>query len=131
MHIVQLGPLPPPFGGVSTNLTAIHDLLQGRGHTSSIIAITNSGIGDGEENIYRPRSAFQLLKLLFTLDFDVVHLHRRGIQVRLAVLTFSGNAAGKRSGFTFTRRLRTDAVKFAKPRRCVDRLVAIIYRVNA
>ena len=103
MHVVQLGPLPPPHGGVSTNLTAIYRLLISRGHDASIVAVTSSGHADNVPNIYKPRSAFQLLWLLLTLDFDILHFHIGGdFSLRLAVLTFlCGILPGKKSVVTF------------------------------
>ena len=118
MRIVQLGPLPPPHGGVSSNLMAINDLLNTRGHTASVISITNSRPTENQSNIYRPRSAFQLLKLLLTLGFDIVHFHIGGeFSLRLAVLTFvCGILPGKRSVVTFhSGGYALEAVKFAKP----------------
>ena len=32
MRVVQLGPYPPPHGGVQTNLVAIREYLRRRGH---------------------------------------------------------------------------------------------------
>jgi glycosyltransferase involved in cell wall biosynthesis len=118
MRVVQLGPLPPPHGGVSTNLTAINDLLISRGHDSRIISVTSSSETENVPNAYKPRSAFQLLKLLLTLDFDIVHFHIGGdLSLRLAVLTLvCGILPGKKSIITFhSGGYALEAVKFAKP----------------
>ncbi len=118
MRVVQLGPLPPPHGGIYTNLRAIHDLLISRGHNASVIAITSASQAEKVPNAHKPRSAFQLLKLLLTLDFDVVHCHIGGdFSFRLAVLIlFCGILPGKKSVVTFhSGGYAREAVKFAKP----------------
>ncbi|HMT06741.1 MAG TPA: glycosyltransferase [Pyrinomonadaceae bacterium] len=74
MHVVQLGPVPPPEGGVSRNLLAIRDKLIENGHRCTLIATTKGEGGD----VLRPRSPAALLKILATLDFDVLHLHVGG-----------------------------------------------------
>lgn len=78
MHILQLGPYPPPRGGVWTNMEAIQDKLLENGHRSSVISITKSESLRDEENVYHPRSSFDLLKLIFSLKYDVLHLHIGG-----------------------------------------------------
>lgn len=118
MRVVQIGPLPPPHGGVSTNLKAIHDLLISRGHSACVIAITESSRIDNIPNGYKPRSAFQLIRLLLTLDFDVVHFHIGGdFGFRLAVLTLvCGLLPGKKSAISFhSGGYALAALKFAKP----------------
>lgn len=118
MRVVQLGPLPPPHGGVSTNLKAIHGLLISRGHNASIIAITSSSQTENVANAYKPRSAFQLLNLLLTLDFDIVHFHVGGdFSLRLAVLMLlCGILPGKKSLVTFhSGGYALEGIRFAKP----------------
>ena len=118
MRVVQLGPLPPPHGGVSTNLLAIHSLLISRGHDARIISVTSSIETENIPNAYKPRSAFQLLKLLLTLDFDIVHFHIGGdFSLRLAVLMLvCGILPGKKSIITFhSGGYALEAVKYAKP----------------
>ncbi|MFZ1699214.1 MAG: glycosyltransferase family 4 protein [Pyrinomonadaceae bacterium] len=78
MHILQLGPYPPPEGGISRNMLAIRDELIARGDTCSIIATSKSSRIDGAENVYHPSSAFGLLRLMAKLKFDVLHLHIGG-----------------------------------------------------
>ena len=117
MRIVQLGPLPPPHGGVSINLLAINDLLISHGHSALVIAITSSSQTENLSNTYKPCSSFQLLKLLLTLDFDIVHFHIGGVfNLRLAVLTLvCGILPGKRSVVTFhSGGYARNAVEFAK-----------------
>ncbi|MGB7210831.1 MAG: glycosyltransferase family 4 protein [Pyrinomonadaceae bacterium] len=118
MRVVQLGPLPPPHGGVSTNLLAIHSLLISRGHDARIISVTSSSETENVPNAYKPRTALQLLRRLLTLDFDIVHFHVGGdFSLRLAVLTLvCGILPGKKSVVTFhSGGYALEAVKFAKP----------------
>lgn len=76
MHVVQLGPVPPPEGGVSRNIIAIRDELIERGHRCTLVATTSGG--SDEEGIYRPRTPASLITLLAKLDFDILHLHIGG-----------------------------------------------------
>lgn len=118
MRVVQLGPLPPPHGGVYTNLKAVHDLLINRGHEASVIAITSGSHTENVPNTYKPSSAFQLIKLLLTLNFDIVHFHIGGsFTLRLAALTLvCGLLPGKKSVVTFhSGGYALEAVKFARP----------------
>ncbi len=137
MRIVQLGPLPPPHGGVSTNLMEINDLLISRGHSASVIAITSDSQTGHAPNTYKPRSAFQLLKLLMTLDFDIVHFHIGGdFGLRLAILTLvCGLLPGKKSAVTFhSGGYAGQALNFAKPfslRGLAFRSVDFVIGVNA
>ncbi|MGI8669924.1 MAG: glycosyltransferase family 4 protein [Aridibacter sp.] len=78
MNILQLGPYPPPRGGVQTNMLAIQDELLENGHCSSIISITKSEVIGDEKNVFHPRSPQELLKLILTLKYDILHLHIGG-----------------------------------------------------
>lgn len=102
--MLQLGPYPPPRGGVQTNMLAIRDELLAGGHECSIISITRSESADGEEsNVYHPRGAASLLRLVRTLRYDVLHLHIGGglpRRVQLLILA-CGLFAGGRTVLTF------------------------------
>ncbi|MEZ5426389.1 MAG: glycosyltransferase family 4 protein [Pyrinomonadaceae bacterium] len=78
MHVLQLGPFPPPEGGVNRNLMAIREELLDSGHQCSVIAIMRSSKIVPTENVYHPRGAAELLRLLFRLKYDVLHLHIGG-----------------------------------------------------
>src|SRR5437016_13828279 len=87
MRVLLLGPYPPPHGGVQTHLVAIREYLRARGVPCAVINITRHRRADGDE-IYYPKNAFELLKLLFTLDYDVVHMHFGGnLTLRLLALS--------------------------------------------
>lgn len=97
LRIVQLGPYPPPEGGISRNILAIRDALIGRGHHCSIIATSRSSIADGAAEVYRPASGPALLRLLSRLKFDVLHLHIGGdVSRRVLSLAFAVTIFGRR-----------------------------------
>jgi glycogen synthase len=92
MRVLQLGPVPPPHGGVQANFSAIHERLRERGEESLLVSITRSEKISEEPNVYHPRSAAQLVKLLFTLRPDIIHLHFGGdFTARLAGLALVGS----------------------------------------
>jgi glycogen synthase len=115
MRVVQLGPYPPPHGGVQTNLVAIRDLLLRQGHYCAVANITRHRRRDADDVFY-PESALDLVRLLLRLDCDIVHLHLGGnltsrllalcavccmMPGRKAVLTFhSGGYPGSEKGRT-------------------------------
>lgn len=103
ISVAQLGPMPPPHGGVSTNMLAIHDALREKGHESVIVDMTNRNEKADAEHVLKPRSAFDLVRLLMKLDTDIVHYHIGGeFSVKLAMLTlFCGLLPGKKSVVTF------------------------------
>ncbi len=77
MRVLQLGPYPPPHGGVQTNLVAIRRLLRARGIPCAVINITGAP-ESGDEAVYYPRGVLPLLRLFGALEYDVVHLHLGG-----------------------------------------------------
>lgn len=78
LHVLQLGPYPPPEGGVTRNMLAIRDELRARGHRCSVIATSQSKHVVDEPDVYHPRSAASLIRLLASLEYDVLHLHVGG-----------------------------------------------------
>ena len=78
MHVLQLGPYPPPEGGISRNYLAIRDRLRRAGHRCTVVAVTKSSRIEPEPDVYHPRSALELVRLIRRLDFDVLHLHVGG-----------------------------------------------------
>jgi glycogen synthase len=77
MVVLQLGPYPPPHGGVQTNLVAIRDHLRSHGMRAPVINLTRHRRPDADDVFY-PKSGMQVLKLLFTIPADVIHLHLGG-----------------------------------------------------
>ena len=123
LRILQLGPYPPPRGGVQTNMFAIQDEVIRRGHISEILAITRSEEIGSEPNVYHPRGPLDFIRHLFRIPHDILHLHLGGnlsFRVRLMaffctlfssgrkVLTFhSGGFARSKEGQSASRRSLT------------------------
>ena len=78
MHVLQLGPYPPPEGGIHRNMLAIRDELLKNGHQCSIIATAKSTRIVNEPNVYHPQTPQNLIKLLANFDYDILHLHVGG-----------------------------------------------------
>lgn len=102
LHVLQLGPYPPPEGGVSRNMLAIREELERAGEKCSIIATSKSLKPREEPNVFHPRTPFELLKLVRSIDFDVLHLHVGGdLNRRVLALAFAvGTIAGRKSVLT-------------------------------
>jgi glycosyltransferase involved in cell wall biosynthesis len=102
MRILQLGPYPPPHGGVQTNLVAIRRFLLDRGIPCAVINITRHRKTDQDE-IYYPASALELIILLLKLRYDIIHLHVGGIlsQRVLRLGLICTMLPGRRTVFTF------------------------------
>ncbi len=90
LSILQLGPYPPPEGGISRNMLAIRDEARSRGHKCWIAATSKSSHIVNEPDVFHPASAFALARLLATLKYDVLHLHIGGdITRRVLLLVFA------------------------------------------
>jgi glycogen synthase len=81
MRVLQLGPYPPPHGGVQSNLVAIRTFLRRHNVPCAVINITRHRKPDSDE-VYYPKSAAALIRLLLRLDYDVLHLHVGGMLSR-------------------------------------------------
>jgi len=89
MRVLQLGPYPPPHGGVQTNLVAIRRFLLSRGIPCAVINLTRYRREDGDE-IYYPKSPLEVLRLLSRLQYDIIHLHFGGnLSPRLMILALA------------------------------------------
>jgi len=77
MRVIQLGPYPPPHGGVQTHLVAIRDYLRRQGHETAVINLTRyrKQRGDG---VYYPKNALETAWLLAREPADILHLHVGG-----------------------------------------------------
>jgi glycogen synthase len=102
MRVLLLGPYPPPHGGVETNLVAIRSFLLKRGISCSVINITRHRKVE-RDGVYYPGGAFEVLRLLFRLDYDVLHLHVGGMLSRrvLRLALACSCMPGKKTVFTF------------------------------
>lgn len=78
MRVLQLGPYPPPYGGVQTNLVAIRSFLLKRGVYCAVINVTRHRKADAD-SVYYPSSAAGLLRLLAQLRYDIIHQHFGGM----------------------------------------------------
>lgn len=78
MRVLQLGPFPPPEGGVSRNILALRTQLRASGDGCSILVTARPERIVPEEGVYHPSSAGALIGLLRSLDYDVLHLHVGG-----------------------------------------------------
>ncbi len=96
LHILQLGPYPPPEGGISRNMLAIRNELLERGDKCSIIATSRSSRVVSEADVYHPRSGLGLIKLLASMRFDVLHLHIGGdVDTRVLLLISTAAVFGR------------------------------------
>lgn len=77
MRILQMGPYPPPHGGVQTNLVAIRRYLRNRNIPCAVINTTRHRKPETDE-VYYPKSPFQVVRLLARLRYDIIHLHLGG-----------------------------------------------------
>ena len=81
MKVLQLGPWPPPYGGVQTNLVAIRSFLLKRGVPCAVINVTRHRKPPADD-VYYPSSAVGLLRLLSRLEYDIIHYHFGGMLTR-------------------------------------------------
>ena len=102
MRVLQLGPYPPPHGGVQTNLVAIRTFLLQHGVPCSVINITRHRKPDADE-IYYPEGPAGVIRLLARLQYDVLHLHIGGMLSNrlLALSLVCAQWPGKKSVMTF------------------------------
>jgi glycosyltransferase involved in cell wall biosynthesis len=135
LHVLQLGPVPPPEGGISRNMLAIRDELRAAGHRCSIIATSKSTTESNEPDIYHPRSKTTLIGLLRKLNYDVLHLHVGGDVTKrvLALAAACTIFGGKRTVLTLHSGgyATTDAAKNAKPASLAGRIFRRFSRIIA
>lgn len=77
LHVLQLGAVPPPYGGVQVNLMAIRGFLQRHGHRCSAINLTGNRQPD-RDGLFFPRTGAAVLRLIVRLRPDILHLHIGG-----------------------------------------------------
>src|SRR3954469_1436152 len=102
MKVVLLGPYPPPHGGVQTNLVAIRNYLLGEGHECDVVNLTRFRRPDAD-GVYYPESAGALMRLLWKLPAEILHLHFGGdLTSRLLGLAlFCTTIPGRKTVLTF------------------------------
>ena len=77
MRVLQIGPYPPPHGGVQSNLVAIRRYLRAQAIPCAVINITRHRQRD-QDDVYYPSSALEVVALLLKLPYDVAHIHFGG-----------------------------------------------------
>ena len=77
MRVLQMGPYPPPHGGVQTNLVAIRQFLRARGVPCAVINLTRYR-KETDDEVYYPENSLQVIKLLARLQYNIIHLHIGG-----------------------------------------------------
>lgn len=102
MIVLQMGPYPPPHGGVQTNLVALRRYLLKQGIASPVINLTRYR-REERDGIYYPKTVLDVIKLLLTLRYDVIHLHAGGdfSPRHVGLLLLCSLLPGKKTVFTF------------------------------
>src|SRR5579871_368444 len=77
MKILQLGPYPPPYGGVQTHVVALVEFLRQRGITCDVVNLTRFKRAS-ENGIYYPPNALAVAGHLLSHRYDIIHLHIGG-----------------------------------------------------
>lgn len=77
LHVLLLGAIPPPYGGVQVNLMAIRGYLLQRGDRCSAINLTGHRQRD-RDGLFFPRTALGVLRHMARLQPDILHLHIGG-----------------------------------------------------
>jgi glycosyltransferase involved in cell wall biosynthesis len=77
MRVLQIGPYPPPHGGVQTNLVDIRNYLRKQGCSCEVINVTRHRRADAD-GVYYPGNALEVIRLLLRLRYDLLHLHVGG-----------------------------------------------------
>ena len=78
LNVLQLGPVPPPEGGISRHIGAIRRQLAKIGASSSVIATSKSAEVRLAEGVHYPRTIREFFAALRSVDCDILHLHVGG-----------------------------------------------------
>lgn len=101
MRVLQIGPYPPPHGGVQTNLAGIRERLRQLGDAGFVINVTRHR-RENTDGVHYPRSVLEVLQLLASLPCEIVHLHLGGnLTPRLIALAFCCTLTGRKTVLTF------------------------------
>jgi glycosyltransferase involved in cell wall biosynthesis len=102
MTVLQMGPYPPPHGGVQTNLVALRRYLLKQGIACPVINLTRFR-REERDGIYYPKTSLDVIKLLLTLRYDLIHLHAGGdfSPRHVGLLLLCLLLPGKKTVFTF------------------------------
>jgi glycogen(starch) synthase len=102
MHVLQLGPYPPPHGGVQTHLVALRDFLRRQGIRCSVVNLTRHR-RLAEDDVHYPKTSADVARLLFRIPADIVHLQFGGhLSPRLlALAALASSLPGRKTVLTF------------------------------
>lgn len=102
MRVLQLGPFPPPYGGVQANLVAIREYLRRLGVANGVINLTRHRRAS-VDGVFYPNSSAETAALLLKLRARILHLHLGGtIQFRIAALAlFCSAIPGRKTVLSF------------------------------
>src|SRR5579884_2695593 len=93
MRVALLGPWPPPWGGVQTNVVDIREYVREQGHTCAVIGITRHRQPE-RDDLFFPQAAPGLISRLFRGRYDIIHLHVGGaIPLRVIALALTATLA--------------------------------------
>jgi glycogen(starch) synthase len=88
MKVLLLGPYPPPHGGVEISLAALQDFLLRRGISCEVVNLTRHR-KSGDQGVYYPAGALDVVRLLLQRKAEIIHLHIGGdVSWRLLGLGF-------------------------------------------
>jgi glycosyltransferase involved in cell wall biosynthesis len=77
MKVLQLGPYPPPNGGVQTHIAALVDFLRQSGIECDVMNLTRFRRASAN-GIFYPSNSFAVLAHLLSHRYDIIHLHIGG-----------------------------------------------------
>ncbi|MBV6521918.1 MAG: hypothetical protein MNPFHGCM_02062 [Gemmatimonadaceae bacterium] len=102
MYVIQLGPYPPPYGGVQANLVSIRERLRRTGIDSCVVNLTRHRQPEAN-GVFFPETALQTAVLLVRQQCRILHLHiGGGVPIRVAALAlFCTLIPGRRTVLTF------------------------------
>jgi len=100
-RVLQLGPYPPPYGGVQTHVVALRRFLLERGIACDVINITRRR-GADDAGVHYPATALGVARLLLRLRAPIIHLHVGGtVTARvLGLVLFCTLLPGRRTVLT-------------------------------
>jgi glycosyltransferase involved in cell wall biosynthesis len=86
-EVLQMGPYPPPNGGVQTNLVAIRNYLRAKGIRCMVINLTLLRQLN-HDDVFFTHGAKDTIRLLLSLPHAIVHMHIGGdLTTRLLALS--------------------------------------------
>lgn len=100
MKVAIIGSYPPPFGGISVHVKRLADILEKNGVQVAVYDVDNTS-ESGDARLKRIACGeLWVLKYLFTMDEDIIHVHTHNWKYR-AAMTFISQVRRKRIILTF------------------------------